>query len=349
MSDDDIEYLRTPEARFSDLPSYDWETNYLEGLEGFGDMRLHYADAGPAEAERTFLCLHGEPTWAYLYRKMIPVFVESGARSVAPDFFGFGRSDKPVDDEVYSFEFHRESMLRVVEQLDLENMTLVCQDWGGLVGLTLPMEMPERFDRMIVMNTGLGTGEAPGKGFEMWLEFVRSQPDLEVGRLIDGAVPTELTDGEIAAYDAPFPDQRYKAGVRTFPELVPTSPDEPGAEVSRCAARWLSDEWSGESFMAIGRQDPVLGPPVMEQLRTADPRRRRPFRPGARRESGPRGTAVFRGSIGGWEPCSPLVGRAKQKGVQGRLECVGFGRFQILEHDPDSGPLIVVFDEGDLA
>lgn len=267
MIDEETEFLRTPDDRFDDLPGFDWEPNYLEDLEGFGGMRLHYVDAGPDDADRTYLCLHGEPTWAYLYRKMIPVFLEAGGRVVAPDYFGFGRSDKPVDDDLYSYPFHRQTMLRVVEELDLQKVTLVCQDWGGLVGLTLPMEMPDRFDRMIVMNTALATGEAPGKGFEMWREFARSQPDLDVGRLIDDAVPTELSDGEVRAYDAPFPDQRYKAGVRTFPDIVPTSPDDPGADVSRRAATWLSKEWSGESFMAIGKQDPVLGRPVMERLR----------------------------------------------------------------------------------
>jgi pimeloyl-ACP methyl ester carboxylesterase len=267
MLDSDTDFLRPPDERFTDLPNYPWEPHYLEGLEEFGGMRLHYLDAGPADADRTFLCLHGEPTWAYLYRKMIPVFLEAGGRAVAPDFFGFGRSDKPVDDEVYSFRLHRRSILRVLEELDLRNITLVCQDWGGLVGLTLPMEMPERFDRMIVMNTAVATGQPAGKGFEIWQEFMRHQRDLHVGAMIDGVVPTHLSDDEIRAYDAPFPDRRYKAGVRTFPALVPTDPDDPGAEVGRRAARWLSEQWSGETFMAVGRQDPVLGLPIMEKLR----------------------------------------------------------------------------------
>lgn len=256
-----MEFLRTPEERFADLPDFPWEPHYTL-LDRFDDLRLHYVDTG--EGDTTFLCLHGEPTWSFLYRKMIPVFEEVG-RVVAPDFYGFGRSDKPVDDAAYTFGFHRRTLLRFVHALDLRHITLVCQDWGGLLGLTLPMEMSDRFDRLLVMNTTLATGVPPSDGFVQWQQYNRSQPDLAVGKLLGRAVP-HLTDAEKAAYDAPFPDAHYKAGVRSFPEIVPTRPDMPGAAVSRDAAKWLSTEWSGRSFLALGARDPVLGASSMKYL-----------------------------------------------------------------------------------
>ena len=183
---------------------------------------MHYLDEAPAGAGsgRTVLCLHGQPTWCYLYRKMIPVFLAAGYRVVAPDFFGFGRSDKPVDDAVYTFSFHRGMLMRFIEALDLQRVTLVVQDWGGLLGLTLPMEYPDRIDRLIVMNTGLGVGRSPGPGFDAWKAFVAAKPDFEIGALMQRSV-TGLSAAEAAAYDAPFPDRRYRAGVRRFPALVP--------------------------------------------------------------------------------------------------------------------------------
>jgi len=261
-----IEALRTPDAYFAALPDYPWSPRYVDDLPGYEGLRAHYLDEGPAGADRVFLCLHGEPTWSYLYRKMIPPFLASGARVVAPDFFGFGRSDKPVDDAAYTFDFHREHILRLVERLELNHITLVCQDWGGLIGLTLPLDLPGRITRLIVMNTALGTGAAPGPGFLAWQAYAASQPDLAVGKLLARSTPG-LTAAEAAAYDAPFPDVTYKAGVRSFPAIVPTSPEMPGAALSRRAARFWSSEWSGPAFMAVGAQDPVLGPPVMEALR----------------------------------------------------------------------------------
>ena len=252
--------MRTPDARFADLPDFPWQPHYLE----WRGLRAHYLDLGSGEA--TYLCLHGEPTWCYLYRRMIPPFVASGARVVAPDFIGFGRSDKPEDEAVYTFEFHRNYLLALIEALDLRNITLVVQDWGGLLGLTLPMEMPERFSRLLIMNTTLATGDVPlSEGFLAWRRYVAKNPDLACGRLLARTCP-HLRADEAAAYDAPFPDTRYNAGVRRFPQLVPEHDSDPGAELSRKARDWLKSRWNGESRMAIGASDPVLGVPVMRLL-----------------------------------------------------------------------------------
>jgi haloalkane dehalogenase len=256
-----IEALRTPDDRFANLPDYPFAAHYLDHANG---LRMHYLDEGGGEA--VFLCLHGQPSWSYLYRKMIPLLAPHG-RVVAPDLFGFGKSDKPVDDEVYTFDFHRQSLIDFIEALDLRNITLVCQDWGGLLGLTIPHAMPERFKRLIVMNTGLGTGERPlGAGFEAWKSFNRSQPDMDLEALFKRGTPI-LSDAEARAYAAPYPDIRYKGGVRRFPELVPPTPDAPGAAISREARDWWRDEWAGQSFMAIGGSDPVITPDAMLALR----------------------------------------------------------------------------------
>jgi len=235
-------------------------------LRGYEGLRIHYLDEGPKDADRVFLCLHGQPSWSYLYRKMMPVFLESGARVIAPDWLGFGRSDKPVADEVYTYDFHRNMLLAFIERLDLQNITLVCQDWGGILGLSVPQDMPERFKRLIVMNTAIPVGQSPGEGFEAWKAFAATQPDMDVGGLMARGT-TVLSEAEAAAYGAPFPDVSYKAGVRRFPEMVMVSPDMEGVETSKRAAAWWTNDWSGESFMAIGMADPVLGGPVMEGLR----------------------------------------------------------------------------------
>lgn len=260
----EIDALRTPEHRFSELPDFAYKPRYLDDLAGFGKLRVAYIDEGPADAP-VFLCLHGQPTYSFLYRKMAPVFLAAGGRVVAPDFFGFGRSDKPTDDSVYTFDFHRRMLVSFIERLDLTRATLVVQDWGGLLGLTLPMHMPQRFERLLVMNTSLATGASPPEGFVAWKAFNATQPDLDVAGLMGRAVPG-ITAAERAAYAAPFPDATYKAGVRRFPEIVAVSPDMPGAELAREAGRWLTEQWSGKSFMVIGAQDPVLGIPVMQQL-----------------------------------------------------------------------------------
>ena len=264
-----IEAMRTPDARFENLPDYPFKPHYLDDLKDFEGLRLHYLDerpVSPAPGAQTFLCLHGEPTWSYLYRKMAPLFLAAGHRAIAPDFFGFGKSDKPVNDAIYTFSFHRSTLLRFIERLDLSNVTLVVQDWGGLLGLTLPMEFPQRIKRLLVMNTTLAVGASPGEGFDAWKAFMRTRPDVDVAVLMKRGTP-HLSDAEAAAYGAPFPDQRYKAGVRRFPELVMVSPQMDGAALSQKAAHWLATEWNGQSFMAVGMKDPVLGPAVMANLR----------------------------------------------------------------------------------
>ncbi len=253
--------MRTLDERFAGLPGFAFQPHYLD----WRGMRAHYLDEGAGAS--TFLCLHGEPTWCYLYRRMIPAFTGSGARVVAPDLIGFGRSDKPEDEATYTFDFHRKMLLSLVEKLQLRNITLVVQDWGGLLGLTLPMEMPERFERLLVMNTALATGDVPlSEGFIAWRAYVAKNPDLACGKLLARSCP-HLTPAEAAAYDAPFPDARAKAGVRRFPPMVPEKYGDPGAEVSRKARDFLQNSWRGESRMAVGAKDPVLGPPVMKVLR----------------------------------------------------------------------------------
>ena len=261
-----VALLRTPEDRFSNLPGFDFTPHYIDALSDFDGLRMHYVDAGPRDARTTFLCLHGEPTWSYLYRQMLPVFTAAGHRVIAPDLFGFGRSDKPLDDAWYTFDRHRDALLAFVDALDLRDVCLVCQDWGGLLGLTLPMARPDRFTRLLVMNTTLGTGDAPlSAGFLGWRQWAADHPDMDVGKLLGRACP-RLTPGERTAYDAPFPDARFKGGVRRFPQLVPDHPDAPGAACSRAARVWLESTWSGQCFMAVGVKDPVLGPPVMHSL-----------------------------------------------------------------------------------
>ncbi|MEO1251478.1 MAG: haloalkane dehalogenase [Pseudomonadota bacterium] len=269
-----IEALRTPDERFENLPDWPYAPRYVDDLAGYEGLRMHYVDEGPADAETTFLCIHGEPSWAYLFRKMIPVFTAAGHRAVAVDMFGFGRSDKPIDDEAYTYHFHRNALLAFVEKLDLKNVCLVVQDWGGLLGLTLPMAAPQRYSRLIVMNTGLPAGEEAGEGFAAWRAYNRATPDLSVGGLMKRTTPI-LSDAEANAYDAPFPDQSFKGGVRRFPELVMlreegkelTPLSKEGVETSLQARKFWSQDWTGETFMAIGMQDPVLGPPAMHMLR----------------------------------------------------------------------------------
>ena len=255
-----MQALRTPDSRFVGLPGFDHAAHYGE----FAGLRVHHVDVGPADAAVTVLCLHGNPSWGYLYRHMIPVFTQAGLRVVVPDLLGFGRSDKPLLEADHSFELHRNMLLDFVERLDLKNVMLVCQDWGGIFGLTLPMAMPQRFTRLLVMNTGLGTGQLT-EGFRQWRAYSNSQSDLAVGKLIQRG-KRELSAAEVAAYDAPFPDASYKAALRAFPNLVPDGENAPGAAISRQALAFWRDQWAGDSFMAIGMQDPVLGPAAMNSL-----------------------------------------------------------------------------------
>jgi pimeloyl-ACP methyl ester carboxylesterase len=199
---------------------------------------------------------------------MIPPFLKTGARVIAPDMFGFGRSDKPASVGDYGFHFHRNYLLRLVERLDLRHVTLVVQDWGGLLGLTLPVErgMEGRFERLIVMNTTIATGTPPSEGFLAWRAYAGARPDMAIAALLQRSAP-HLSDEEAAAYDAPFPDASYKAGVRAFPTLVMTDPGMPCIDVSLAALKFWSTRWTGQSFMAWGAADPVFGLEVMEALR----------------------------------------------------------------------------------
>ncbi|MCV6612040.1 MAG: haloalkane dehalogenase [Amphritea sp.] len=256
-----IEFLRTPEERFTDLPDYPFPPNFVEDLKGYEGLRGHYLDEGDKGAEEVFLCLHGEPTWSYLYRKMIPVFVNAGARVIAPDLLGFGKSDKPLEEDTYTFEFHRNYLISLIEKLDLQNITLVCQDWGGLLGLTLPQDMPERFKRLLIMNTGLLVEPVTAPAFLTWKDDILQPSELKLDKFMQLYAPT-LNDKEATAYAAPFPDRRYQAGVRKFPKIV-ANPDPHCIETSSRAFPFWSESWNGESFMAIGMQDKMLGPDIM--------------------------------------------------------------------------------------
>ena len=259
------EFLRTPEAQFHNLPGYDFAPHYLENLTAIEGLRTHYLDEGDKNADEVFLCLHGEPTWSYLYRKMIPVFAQTGARVIAPDLPGFGKSDKPVDEQSYSFEFHRNYLLSLIERLDLKNITLVCQDWGGLLGMTLPQAMPERFKRLIIMNTGLLLEPVTQGPFIEWKDDLVKSEDVDLATFMKKYEPT-LSDGEAQAYAAPFVDASYKAGVRKFPKIV-AAPDEACIRISTEAMDFWQNRWAGQSYMAIGMLDGMLGPDVMNAMR----------------------------------------------------------------------------------
>jgi len=261
----DFTALRTPEARFEKLPGFSYAAHKLDDLAGYEGLRMAYVDEGPRDAP-VALCLHGQPTWSYLYRRMIPLFSKAGYRVVAPDLFGFGRSDKPADPAVYTFDFHRGSLQAFVARLDLANILLVVQDWGGLLGLTLPMDDPGRYKKLLVMNTGLGTAETPlPEGFLAWRAWANANPDMAIGKLMKRGT-AHLTDAEAAAYDAPFPSVHYKAGVQRFPNLVPDNPLAGGVAYARRARDWWQTQWKGKSFMAIGGADPVFNETAMRAL-----------------------------------------------------------------------------------
>ncbi len=259
--------LRTPDQAFDGLPGYPWRAHYLSDLPSLAGLRLHYLDEGAAQPEGlTYLCLHGNPAWSYLYRKMIPVFLAAGHRVVAPDLIGFGKSDKPKKDSFHTFDAHRQILLDFVERLDLSNIVLVVQDWGGLLGLTLPMAAPQRYRGLLLMNTTLATGELPlSQGFLAWREMCARNPDFDVARLFARGNP-QMSAEECAAYNAPFPDRGHRAALRAFPPMVPEFADSPGAELSRQARDFWRDRWQGQTLMAVGTQDPVLGLPVMRGL-----------------------------------------------------------------------------------
>jgi tRNA(adenine34) deaminase len=261
--------LRTPESCFKDLPDYPWSPHYLSDLPSLGGLRLHYLDEGPREPVKgalTWLCLHGNPSWSYLYRKMLPVFLARGDRVVAPDLIGFGKSDKPKKDSFHRFSQHRQILLELVERLDLRNTVLVVQDWGGLLGLTLPMAAPGRYRGLLVMNTMLACGDEPlSPGFLDWREMCDRQPEFDIARLYARGNPG-LSAAECQAYAAPFPDRGHRAATRAFPRLVPDHPEADGAAISRAARAFWAHDWQGLALMAIGQRDPVLGEPVMRAL-----------------------------------------------------------------------------------
>ncbi|MFZ4289677.1 tRNA adenosine(34) deaminase TadA [Variovorax sp. HJSM1_2] len=270
--------LRTPDGCFAALPDYPWAPRYVGDLPALDGLRMHYLDEGkrqghdasrPAQ-QLSFLCLHGNPVWSFVYRKLLPVWLAAGHRVVAPDLIGFGKSDKPKKTAAHRFEWHRQVLLELVQRLDLQRVVLVVQDWGGLLGLTLPMAEPEASDRyagLLVMNSMLATGDAPlSQGFLDWREMCARKPAFDVARLMARAQP-DLSPEECAAYAAPFPDAGYRAATRAFPAMVPDHFDAPGAALSRAAADFWRERWSGRTWMAVGQRDPVLGPEVMQALR----------------------------------------------------------------------------------
>jgi haloalkane dehalogenase len=232
-----MQVLRTPDEAFAGLADYPFAPRYLTiaDMATGVPLRLHYLDEGPADAA-PILLMHGEPTWSYLYRHFVPPLVAAGHRVVAPDLIGFGKSDKPAARSDYTYERHVEWMSRWLTTLDLSGITLFCQDWGGLIGLRLVAAFPDRFARLVIANTGLPIGTGWSEGFRAWLDFSQRVETFPVGFIVNGGSTRELTAAEIAAYDAPFPDETYKEGARQFPTLVPVTPDH--ASVAENKAAW---------------------------------------------------------------------------------------------------------------
>ncbi|MBM3673973.1 MAG: alpha/beta fold hydrolase [Actinobacteria bacterium] len=254
-----MEVLRTPDERFAALPGYPFAPHHVEVPrgDGSGALRVHYVDEGPADAPETVLMLHGEPSWSYLYRTMIPIVTAAGHRAVAPDLPGFGRSDKPAERADYTYGRHVGWMAAFLEALDLRDVTLVCQDWGGLIGLRLVAERPERFARVVAANTFLPTGDrSPGDAFLAWRKYSQEVEHFQVGRIVNGGCTTDLPPEVVAAYDAPFPNDRFKAGARQFPTLVPAAPDDPASEANRAAWKAL-EQWDKPFLTAFSDHDPV--------------------------------------------------------------------------------------------
>ncbi|MGO9342541.1 MAG: haloalkane dehalogenase, partial [Acidimicrobiales bacterium] len=264
-----MEILRTPDERFVDLPGYDFEPHYLhvpavpesddpQGPDADGqELRVHYIDEGPPDAEETVLLMHGEPSWCYLYRKMVPVLASAGIRVVAPDLVGFGRSDKPARRTDYTYERHVAWMRSaLLDELGLADLTLVCHDWGGLIGLRLVAGDPPRFRRVVTANTGLPTGDAAiSEAFLAWQRFSQEVPTMPIGAIVNAGTTTDLGADIVAAYDAPFPDETFKEGARQFPVLVPTRPEDPSSDMNRRA--WgVLENFDRPFLCAFSDQDP---------------------------------------------------------------------------------------------
>lgn len=290
MSETETAPLRTPEDRFDTLSDFPFAPNFLDGLPGFDGVRIHYLDeaatgdlsaqpdlpeevsdeAAAAAAEwtrpTTILCLHGHPTWSFLYRRMIPLMTAAGYRVVVPDLPGFGKSDKPADETPYSIQALRDAVIAFIEQLGLTDLIVVGHDWGGTIALTLPMAMPERIKALAIMNCALPTGDRRlPDGVVGWRTYNENNPDLNVPGLMAKANRI-LSFGECRAYGAPFPDTGFKAAVRALPALVSEDADAPGAELLREARRYLNEEWSGASQLIVGARDPVHGHSFMRYL-----------------------------------------------------------------------------------
>ena len=250
-----MEILRTPDDRFVDLPGYPFEPHYVE-VGRDPALRVHYVDEGPRDGE-VVLLLHGEPSWSYLYRKMIPVLTAAGLRAIAPDLIGFGRSDKPSPRTEYTYQRHVDWTWEAVERIGVSDMTLVCQDWGSLIGLRLVAEHPDAFARIVVANGFLPTGDnPPGDAFLAWQKFSQEVPEMPIGRIVNGGCTSDLSEDIIAAYDAPYPDETYKEGARQFPALVPTSPEDPAAPANRKAWEVLG-AFDKPVLTAFGDSDPI--------------------------------------------------------------------------------------------
>ncbi len=258
-----MQILRTPDNCFSNLKDYNFIPNYVQ----IDDLRMHYLDEG-IPSGKVILLMHGEPTWSYLYRKIIPILSKAGYRVIAPDLIGFGKSDKPAELTNYSYKNHVDWIKKFIQNLDLQNITLFCQDWGGLIGLRVAAENEELFAGIIASNTGLPTGDQPpSEAFKQWQEFSQSVPVFPAGNIVSGGCFNKLSDEEIASYDAPFPEEKYKAAARIFPKLVPTTPTDPASEDNRKA--WMNlMKWEKPFLTCFSDSDPITkgGDMILQKL-----------------------------------------------------------------------------------
>lgn len=260
--------LRTPDAYFANLDGWDYHPQYITGLKGFGDLRMHYIEAGNPKARRTVLCLHGQKTWSYAFRKTIPYFARDSFRVIALDLFGFGRSDKPANDFDYSFEFHRNAVIEFIKRLDLTDLYIAGFDWGGWIGASLPMSLPQNISGLILGNMALLTGhDNVWAGFHLWKSLHNAQNNPAIGYSLLSQ-NNDLSAAEITAYDAPFPDAKFKAAIRKFPNLIPTSPKHPTALITQKAVKFLHNDWSGSCVCVAGQKDNILGVNSMKNLQS---------------------------------------------------------------------------------